>query len=160
MNDEHVDSSIDRSNKITLGFVLVVVILMTLGVTAWKSLNKLFSAVERYDGASQILITLDRARLHELSYTRDLTSDASKEALHYMNEALSFTGSLDSSETNFNNNLNSIKNELERYRDDFVSYVSLNDHLSSSKKSMVQYAQNSSALIDRLRDLQIGYISA
>lgn len=160
MNDEHVDSSIDRSNKITLGFLLVVVILMTLGVTAWKSLNKLFSAVERYDGASQILITLDRARLHELSYTRDLTSDASKEALHYMNEALSFASSFDSSETNFNNNLNSIKNELERYRDDFVSYVSLNDHLSSSKKSMVQYAQNSSALIDRLRDLQIDYISA
>lgn len=158
MDSAYIDRSIDSSNKITFGFLLVVIILTGLGIIAWASLNKLFFAVERYDGASQILLTLDRARLYELSYTRDLTKDASDKARSYINEALVLSNNLSSTKREYIVNLENIRNELEVYLENFSAYVSLNENLLLSKKSMVKKAQESSDIIDELRSKQMDYI--
>ncbi|PTQ07694.1 hypothetical protein CWO28_08650 [Vibrio splendidus] len=158
MDSDYIDRSIDSSNKITFGFLLVVIILTGLGIVAWASLNKLFFAVERYDGASQILLTLDRARLYELSYTRDLTKDASDKARSYINEAIVLSNNLSSTKKEYTVNLGNIRNELEVYLANFSAYVSLNKNLLLSKKSMVKKAQESSNIIDELRTMQMDYI--
>lgn len=158
MDIKYIDNSIKKSNRITLGFLFVVIILTSLGIVAWSSLSNLFISVERYDGASKILLTLDRARLYELSYTRDLSKSDSDQALIYIDEALYLTKNNQSTEKRYGVNLRNIKNELELYRNEFLNYVSLNDRLIESQKSMVNSAKKSSEVIDNIRDIQNGNI--
>ncbi|UPR30268.1 response regulator [Vibrio crassostreae] len=158
MDIKYIDNSIKKSNRITLGFLFVVIILTSLGIVAWSSLSNLFISVERYDGASEILLTLDRARLYELSYTRDLSKSDSDQALIHIDEALYLTSNNNSTEKRYGVNLRNIRNELELYRNEFLNYVSLNDRLIESQKSMVNSAKKSSEVIDNIRDIQNGNI--
>ncbi|NGZ15637.1 response regulator [Vibrio aestuarianus] len=152
MKELYIDNSIDKSKRITLIFILVVSILTTFGISAWVNIHQFFNTVERYDGASSILLALDRARLEELSYTRDLNQESFYEATKMMNEAFNLAEELNINKDSIE--LRNIKFELNLYNDLFVSYVSLNDDLIISKRSMVSSAQKSSDIIDKLRDIE------
>lgn len=158
MNDEYVDTHKRTSDRITIGFVIVALVLMILGVNAWSNLNKLSMSIERHAPLGQILITLDMARLYELSYSRELTPEASSEALRFMNDALSVVDMMHSTESFHDHELNNIQSELQLYRSDFVDYVSLIEQQTSAKKQMIAYAQKSTELFDKLRQLQTQYI--
>ncbi|MEL0610322.1 ATP-binding protein [Vibrio echinoideorum] len=152
MKELYIDNSIDKSKRITLIFILVVSILTTFGISAWVNIHQFFNTVERYDGASSILLALDRARLQELSYTRDLNQESFYEAIKMMNEAFNLAEKLNINKDSID--LDDIKFELNLYNDLFVSYASLNDELIISKRSMVFAAQQSSDIIDKLRDIE------
>ncbi|MCG9661291.1 hypothetical protein L1D36_27480, partial [Vibrio mediterranei] len=159
MHNSNIENTIKKSNWISIGFVSVVIIIASIGITAWISLNKLFIAVERYDGASQFLLALDKAHLQELSYTRNLTESAASEAMRSLDEAIVLVKGMESSSANYNEATKSIERQLVRYQSNFKAYVNLRREDEQAKRIMLVQAQQASKLVDEFLSLQIDYIN-
>ncbi|KFA96971.1 hybrid sensor histidine kinase/response regulator [Vibrio sp. ER1A] len=158
MNSESVKHSIVTSNKIAAGFLVVLVLLLSVGLAAWFSLDKLFRSVDRYEGAGQLLLTLDRARLHELSFTRDLSERESEVALSHMTEALKLSETFHLERHEDSSGTKELVRQINQYRADFQRYVALSWESVEKREQMVEAAQRASSIADALHSLQIKYI--
>ncbi|MGF1748678.1 response regulator [Vibrio cionasavignyae] len=158
MLSNDVQRSIIRSNRIVVGFLIVVVMLFSIGLMAWVSLNKLFSSVDRYEGAGQLLLTLDRARLHELSFTRDLAVKESDVALNYMQEALVLANTFHLERQQDSYGTQELIHKISQYESDFGNYVDLSLNFLQERNVMVQNARKASTLSDAIHRLQLKYI--
>ncbi len=158
MNSESVKHSIVTSNKIAAGFLVVLVLLLSVGLAAWFSLDKLFRSVDRYEGAGQLLLTLDRARLHELSFTRDLSERESEVALSHMTEALKLSETFHLERHEDSSGTKELVSQITQYRADFQRYVALSWESVEKREQMVEAAQRASSIADALHSLQIKYI--
>ncbi|MCW8344824.1 ATP-binding protein [Vibrio sp. ZSDZ65] len=158
MLSNDVQRSIVRSNRIVVGFLIVIVMLFGVGLMAWVSLNKLFSSVDRYEGAGQLLLTLDRARLHELSFTRDLSVKESEVALSYMQTALVLAKTFHKERQEDSSGTQDLINRISQYERDFSDYTDLSLSFVSERYLMVQNARKASILSDAIHNLQLKYI--
>ncbi|SEG16336.1 hybrid sensor histidine kinase/response regulator [Vibrio hangzhouensis] len=158
MNSSSVKHSILTSNKIAAGFLIVLVLLLCVGLAAWISLDKLFRSVDRYEGAGQLLLTLDRARLHELSFTRDLSDKEAETAFDYMTEALKLSETFHLERHEDSSGTKELVSQITNYRVDFQNYVSLSQISLDKRAQMVSAARTASAIADAIHTLQVKYI--
>ncbi|OIN27812.1 hybrid sensor histidine kinase/response regulator [Vibrio barjaei] len=158
MDSESIKQSIITSNKIAIGFLIVLVLLLSVGLAAWFSLDKLFRSVDRYEGAGQLLLTLDRARLHELSFTRDLSERESEVALSHMTEALNLSETFHLERHEDSSGTKELVGQITEYRVDFQRYVALSWESVDKREKMVAAAQRASSIADAIHSLQIKYI--
>ncbi|MGR5446918.1 ATP-binding protein [Vibrio jasicida] len=81
------ENRISRQAKRTLlSFALVIALFSVIGLFAGFSINKTFGSIERYSSAGQLLLALDNARLHELTYTRDRQLKDAQETESFIEE--------------------------------------------------------------------------
>lgn len=81
------ESRISKQAKRTLlSFAFVIALFSIIGLFAGFSINKTFGSVERYASAGQLLLALDNARLHELTYTRDRQLEDAQKTEHFIKE--------------------------------------------------------------------------
>ncbi len=69
-----------QAKYISLGFLLVIALFCFVGLLAGVSINKTYASLERYSLAGQLLLSLDNARLSELTYTRDRQTEVAVQA--------------------------------------------------------------------------------
>lgn len=143
----------DRSNKIITGFVVVIITLFCVGLVAWGSLNKLLSSVDQYEEAGQLLLILDRARLHELSFTRDLSIEESDKALNYMQEALFLANIFHLEGTEESVETKAIIDRISQYEANFRKYADLNLKLVMQRTTMINDARKGIILSDAIYKL-------
>ena len=77
-----------EAKLIIFGFVLVIALLCLVGLFSGVSINKTFNSLERYSLAGKLLLSLDKARLAELTYTRDQQEKEAIQAERYISETL------------------------------------------------------------------------
>ncbi len=84
-NEEKVSR---EANLIVFGFILVIASLCLVGLFSGASINKTFNSLDRYSLAGKLLLSLDKARLAELTYTRDQQEKEAIKAEKYITETL------------------------------------------------------------------------
>ncbi|CAH6818791.1 Phosphorelay protein LuxU [Vibrio chagasii] len=77
-----------EANLIVVGFVLVIASLCLVGLFSGVGINKTFNSLDRYSLAGKLLLSLDKARLAELTYTRDQQEKEAIKAEEYITETL------------------------------------------------------------------------
>lgn len=77
-----------EANLIVVGFVLVIASLCLVGLFSGVGINKTFNSLDRYSLAGKLLLSLDKARLAELTYTRDQQEKEAIRAEEYITETL------------------------------------------------------------------------
>ncbi|WP_286291964.1 response regulator [Vibrio apostichopi] len=59
------------SKKILISFIIATIVLFSVAVAAWFNLNNRFVGIEDYAVSTQLLTSLDKLRVHELSFSNE-----------------------------------------------------------------------------------------
>ncbi|PKG76636.1 hypothetical protein CXF86_00725 [Shewanella sp. GutCb] len=155
-NSSHI---LNRSRRIMFGFIAVILLLFVAGLSAWGGVNQLFISIDRYTSAGQLLLALDRARLNELSFTRDNLSEQAKEAEKNIDASLTIVENLHNENFNTSSQTGELLNLIKSYKQGFERYVSLTKEKKSSRFKMVEEASKATSSSDALQSLQTKYIN-
>ncbi|WNC73747.1 ATP-binding protein [Thalassotalea psychrophila] len=148
-----------KSKNIMQGFVVVTLFLFCIGFVAWWSLSNLFTSIDRYAKAGQLLITLDQARLHELTFTRDNSSIEAEKSRETINQSLRLVNDFHVQDLAYGDETAKLVNWIEQYQKGFESYVALNKNKTHSREMMVEQARKASLSAESIQNLQSKYIN-
>lgn len=148
-----------QANDIMLGFIVVTVCLFLIGFAAWFSINNLFSSIDRYAKAGQLLITLDQARLNELTFTRDNSLKEAKKARESINKSLRLVNEFHDQDLAFSTETAKLVRWIEQYQNGFENYLVLNQKKAQSRDKMVEEAKKASLSAEAIQNLQSKYIN-
>ena len=148
-----------KSKNIMLGFMVVTLFLFGIGFVVWWSLNNLFTSIDRYAKAGQLLITLDQARLHELTFTRDNSSIEAEKSRETINQSLRLVNDFHDQDLAYSEETAKLVNWLQQYQKGFESYVTLNKKKTHSRDLMVEEARKASLSAESIQNLQSKYIN-
>ncbi|MFO6425179.1 response regulator [Motilimonas sp. KMU-193] len=136
-----------------LGFLSVIVLLCIAGATTWNQVNQLLIDIDGYNDTGQLLNELDRARLYELSFSRDNKIEQANTAKRHIDEVLSQAHALQKEMTDFTADLSNILIALKKYRDNFHQYVELMNDKSLFHEQNQYHIQNIASATDSLQAL-------
>jgi signal transduction histidine kinase/FixJ family two-component response regulator/HPt (histidine-containing phosphotransfer) domain-containing protein len=148
-----------KSKNIMSGFIVVTIFLFCIGFVTWWSLNNLFTSIDRYAKAGQLLITFDQARLHELTFSRDNSAIEAGKARDKINQSLFLVNDFHDQDLAFSKETAQLVYWIEQYKKGFESYVVLNKKKNYSRDSMVEAARRASLSAKALQNLQSKYIN-
>ncbi|WP_019614876.1 hybrid sensor histidine kinase/response regulator [Psychromonas ossibalaenae] len=135
------ESYVSDSKKILIGFCIAMLMLITAGTAGWNSLNNRFSAVDSYALSSQLVMALDRARLYQLTYSRDNSGEsaaaAKKETALALSLAMQFSLEQDNS--------GAAEQALKNYQTGAEQYYQLKQQSLQIRKTMAE--TSASALV-------------
>jgi len=151
-------ADIKENRQIVIGFTMGVILLVGVGATGWYSMTSVFRAVERHETAGQLLLLLDRARLHELIFTRDGTKQAAEMAKESIQKDLDLAAAFHKSSPDDHTKTASLEPTIKAYLEGFNQYVKLRSESVDARKRMVAAARKASASADSLQGLQEKYI--
>lgn len=152
------NANVKMTKNTMLGFILVISLLFMVGFTTWGILKGLFSSVDRYSKSGQLLITLDQARLHELTFTRDGSLDDAQQAIATINESLILVNDFHNQSSEHSEDTAELVEWLTQYQDDFERYINLSKKRNYSRELMVAEARKATLSSDALQNLQSKYI--
>ena len=147
-----------EKKKIVVGLIASVLFLIILGLTGWYSLTTLFLSIERNELAGKLSSLLDRARLDELIFTRDLTDDAALTAQQQINKVLKVAIKFHESSPDKHTNTENLRKLIRDYENGFEKNTVLYKESVLATKLMVGAAINASSNADALEELQQKYI--
>lgn len=147
--------------RILVGFILVMALLFAIGIIGWLGLGNLFRSVDRHISAGELVNLLDKARLEELTFTRDFSDNAAQNAAEVIATARMMAQTFEKNNTDESNqkNLTSLLSALENYQQGFVLFVELRQQSSSARENMVSAAIKASSTADELKNIQQKYIA-
>ncbi|MCC2525790.1 hypothetical protein [Vibrio coralliilyticus] len=114
-----------RAKYISLGFLLVIALFCVVGLLAGVSINKTYTSLERYSLAGQLLLSLDKARLSELTYTRDRQTDVAAQAEEYIDITLELADDFEGSAATKDFVDSSLRHSISDYQRLFAEYIRL-----------------------------------
>ncbi|WP_028866261.1 response regulator [Psychromonas aquimarina] len=158
-NNVSSDSLMGKSQRIMWGFILVILLLFAVGLTAWQSIDNLFSSVDRYHSSGLLLRSLDRARLHELTFTRDGSEEEAQETRTYIQESLLLVQQFHENQIDSSIDTVQLIEQIKDYQQGFEHYFTLNEQKNDSLSLMVEKAVKASASSEALQILQFKYIN-
>ncbi|USD61331.1 response regulator [Vibrio sp. SCSIO 43140] len=121
-----------------------------LGGFTVKTIENVYSTVKRYEHVTAIITTLDRARLNELSFARDLEAKDSDAAHDAIEEVIHLARNISDTPLKGGEHSQSGKllNELIQYKEVFESYVRLSIDYEVQRESMVLSARQADSVLD------------
>ncbi|MDP2560441.1 response regulator [Psychrobium sp. 1_MG-2023] len=154
------DKKAHENRTILVGFGIVVFLLFTTGVIGYTSLSNLYRSVDRYVAAGEMVYLLDNARLHELTFTRDNSSESESLAKEVIAKTISLAREFNVQNTDKQNqqNLEKLVVALTSYQSGFLNFIQLRKQSQQSRDNMVQAAINASIIADELQNTQQKYI--
>lgn len=156
--DNQSKAAVRESRRIMIGFAIGVMILIGVGITGWYSLATLFLAVERHETAGQLVLLLDRARLHELIFTRDKTQESANKAKELIKQELEIVREFHANRPDDHTETANLERLIEAYHDGFNLNVDLQIKSADARDLMVRSASKASASAEALQNLQEKYI--
>jgi len=147
-------------NRIIAGFIGVMGLLFIIGIIGWVSLSNLYSSVDRYIAAGNLEQLLDKARLHELTFTRDYTKESASSAKNVISDTLEQAREFQTLNTDQDNtnNLSSLITAIESYQQGFEHFVELRGLSQQARETMVAAAVKASLSADALQNTQQKHI--
>ncbi|HGS5163026.1 TPA: ATP-binding protein [Vibrio harveyi] len=140
-----------QGKQILLGFGSVILLFCIVGAFAGYSINKTFGSVERYGLAGQLLLALDNARLHELTYTRDRQAKDADTTEKFIDEAKKLAASFED-DTNYHH---VVDDSLLKYISDYQSLFSRYRELTEDQEKRLNIMEGyASRLAKQTRELQ------
>lgn len=79
------------SKRILIGFSIAIVLLFIAGTATWQSLNERFESVDNYAISTQLLTSLDRTRVLELTYNGQPHGETAQQTLNELTAAQQLT---------------------------------------------------------------------
>ncbi|WP_144212468.1 hybrid sensor histidine kinase/response regulator [Shewanella donghaensis] len=153
-------SILNRSRRIMFGFIAAIILLFIAGFSAWGGMNQLFISIDRYTSAGQLLLALDRARLNELSFTRDNLPEQAKEAEKNIKKSLSIVESFHNIDyVDTSAKTAELTTLIKSYELGFERYVALTKEKKLSRFKMVEEASKATSSANALQSLQTKYIN-
>jgi two-component system sensor histidine kinase/response regulator len=148
-------------NKILIAFAVVIVLFLTIGLINWSNIKNLHNSIDRYRIAGELIHLLDDARLNELTFTRDNTTEASTKALNVIEQTLKLSEKFTNNNKDGKNqeNLNNIVDAISSYQTGFLRYAQLRKDSNSAREHMVKAAITASMAADELQNTQQKYIA-
>lgn len=114
-----------QAKYISLGFLLVIALFCFVGLLAGVSINKTYASLERYSLAGQLLLSLDNARLSELTYTRDRQTEVAVQAEEYIDITLDLADDFEGSAATKDFVDSSLLHSISDYQSLFAEYKRL-----------------------------------
>ncbi|PMH42148.1 hypothetical protein BCU68_14685 [Vibrio sp. 10N.286.49.B3] len=131
-----IEQKASQIPKIILGFAIVLSLLVAVGLRTWQGVNKMIDTFDRYAQRGELLTALDRARLHELTYAKDMQPLTAKKVEESVDLAIELANDLSHSQQQ------SILQRLENYRYHFLNYRRLAEsHQIISQDVLIKSAQ-------------------
>ncbi|WP_028862822.1 hybrid sensor histidine kinase/response regulator [Psychromonas aquimarina] len=150
------ESYVSDSKRILIGFCIAMLMLITAGTAGWNSLNKRFSAVDSYALSSQLVMALDRARLYQLTYSRDNSSESASAAKKETALALSLAMQFSLEKGNSGDAEKALKN----YQTGTEQYYQLKQQSRQIRKSMAETSASALLHARTMQKLQQQYQDA
>ncbi|MBY7732289.1 response regulator [Vibrio splendidus] len=134
------------SKKILISFIIATIVLFSVAVAAWFNLNNRFVGIEDYAVSTQLLTSLDKLRVHELSFSNERIPQSAQ--LFYKEAELS--KELVEAFAAHNQNPHA-EISLTGYINQFIKYADL---IELSEKARDRMNQKSLAATDLLTEMQ------
>jgi two-component system sensor histidine kinase/response regulator len=148
-----------ESRRILIGFTVAALLLVGVGVTGWYSMTSLFRALERHEAAGQLVLLLDRARIHELIFNRDNTQESAEKTKQLISLELVIIKEFHANRPDNNAETADLERLVTAYQDGFNQNVELQKKNFDAKKLMLIAARNASSSTGALQRLQEKYIN-
>lgn len=160
-------SMYNETKRITLGFVLAIILLLGVAIVGWYSLSTVFQSSERYEKAGQLLLLLDQSRLSELIFTRDKTQESAEITSKHIIQLLSLIEEFNQNKPDEHTETRQLISLIIKYQHDFKQYVQLSNTVAdtTSKQKliaaeMVQSAITADSLLNIVRDTRLREMQA
>ncbi|MGF1753971.1 response regulator [Vibrio makurazakiensis] len=108
------------SKKILVAFVVSTLILFSVAAASWVNLNNRFQGIEDYALSTQLLTSLDKLRVYELTFSNDATLKAATMVLTEADDTSALAEAFSSAHDN-----PLVTSLLEEYLSEFDQYVDL-----------------------------------
>ena len=156
-----IDSNkmIQERKKIIFGFIISSTILFIVSLVSWYGISTVFLSVQRSEVAADVEIALDRARLDELTYTRDLTDSAAEIAIKQIDKVSKEVVAFHNSSPDDHTDTDAVVKLISLYKNDFNKNVQLHSDTTEAKRLMVNAARKVASNAEALQGLQEKYIN-
>jgi serine phosphatase RsbU (regulator of sigma subunit) len=150
---------LQERKKIIFGFIISSAILVIVTLVSWYGISTIFLSIQRSEIAVNLEISLDRARLDELTYTRDLTEKASLTAKKQIDKVYKEVEVFHSTSPDNHTKTNEIVKLISLYKKGFDKNVQLHSGSTQAKELMVNAARKVASNAEALQGLQEKYIN-
>lgn len=141
-----------QAKRIVVGFVMVIVLLCLVGGFAGYTINKTFNSLERYSLAGQLLLSLDNARLAELTYTRDKLPQDAERAERNIAQTRQLAETFENNASSKDLVDKSLLENISEYQRLFVQYKQLSDTQQQRLAIMERDASQATLQTNTLQD--------
>ncbi|MGF1694823.1 ATP-binding protein [Vibrio lamellibrachiae] len=124
------------SRKIIVTFIFVIISLIIITPLSMVSNYRLFTSIDRYSVAGNLLLTIDAARLNELIYSRDHIEKYSETTIRHIDNAKDIAIYFHENRLKDGMGTSEIVNWITQYRASFVSYVHLTNYVNDQRQKM------------------------
>ncbi|WP_261884449.1 response regulator [Vibrio pomeroyi] len=134
------------SKKILISFIVATIVLFSVAVAAWFNLNNRFVGIEDYAVSTQLLTSLDKLRVHELSFS----NERKPQSAQLFNKEAELTKQLVETFAAHNDDQHA-QLSLDKYLDQFSQYTELIELSDTARDRM---NRKSLAATDLLTEMQ------
>jgi len=156
----NADEAAPNAKYFVLGFGLIIVVLLVVGIGGWLVLTGQSETFERYSAAGDVEHLMYDARLHELIYTRDGSDDAAKTSQEIARNVIDRAGELQAiveSEAR-KERLKKVVEAVRKYQLAFERFVRLRGESRDAVEGMVGAAIQASNSAESLQKVQEKYV--
>lgn len=154
------DKGISDGRHLLVGFASVTCLLLIVGIAGVMITNQQNHSFDRFSAAGEVLELMDEARLSELIFTRDETTEAANRTEDVIDQVLAHVRLLEDavSDETRKARLREAMAAISNYKSLFHDFVALRRENRAAREAMVQAAIQASNSANNLQYIQEKYI--